>query len=162
MSLVLGDINEAEGEPGTYSVHTLKVTAYDDLDSAVGEIDIYRVTLGLNIGADTLNCYRVLKKEAAGKDVDDLTDSDFDISYTKVPVMVLKVDEQAHEMYYTPVDADIQIEPIDSDDQLMKERLDSLGIEYRLINLENSIAEYAFYCSKGWLEPPLHEPAYRH
>ncbi|MBR3342331.1 MAG: hypothetical protein IKG30_12090 [Clostridiales bacterium] len=152
---VLGDINEAEGEPGTYSVHTLKVTAYDDLDSAVGEIDIYRVTLGLNIGADTLNCYRVLKKEAAGKDVDDLTDSDFDISYTKVPVMVLKVDEQAHEMYYTPVDADIQIEPIDSDDQLMKERLDSLGIEYRLINLENSIAEYAFYCSKGWLEPPL-------
>ena len=45
----------------------------------VQEITFAKGTLGLNIGADTLNCYRVLKKEAAGKDVDDLTDSDFDI-----------------------------------------------------------------------------------
>ncbi len=152
---LLGDINEAEGEPGTYAIHTLKVTAYDDVDSVVGEIDIYRVSLGLNIGADMLNCFRVLKKEAAGKDVDALTDSDFDISYTKVPVMVLKVDEQAHEMYYTPVEAEIRIEPIDSDDQIMKERLDNLSIEYKLIEVKDSIAQYVFYCSKGWLEAPL-------
>ena len=152
---VLGDINEEEGEPGTYSKHRLEITASDGKFTAFGTIDVYRVTLGLNIGVSALNCFRVPKQEAVGKNFDQLTASDFGISITKVPVLLLKVDEEAHEMYYAPAETEIRIQPIDNDDQIMKQRLDEIGLEYKFNGINEGIAEYIFYCSKKWLEPPV-------
>ena len=152
---VIGDINSDEGQPGSYVVHRLQVHVYDEKFSAEEEFEIYRVTMGLYVGAEVLNCYRMLKKEAAGKDVDELTKSDFDISYTKVPVMIINVDEEAHEIFYTPAMPEIKIMPLDEEDSLMKERLEGIGLEAKPVEVNNGITEYVIYCSKGWLEPPF-------
>lgn len=155
---VIADINEDEGEPGTYAVHTLHVTATDGAVSATGEIDIYRVSVGLNIGINALDCYRVLKKEAAGKHVNDLTASDFDIAYTKAPAMILEYDEEKHEMFYLPANAEIKFELIDPGDSMMRDRLEGLGIEAVLTDVKEGFSEYTIFCTKGWLEPPLRAP----
>ena len=159
---VLGDINEEEGDPGTYSVHTLRVRATDGKTEASGSIDIYRVSVGLNVGAAALNCYRTLKKTAAGKNYDDLTAADFDISYTRVPVMILKVDEEKHQMYYSPAIPEITVTCADKGDSLMQERLDGIGIESVLTEIKEGVSYYTFYCRKGWLEPPVRVTAHLH
>ena len=155
---VIADINEDEGEPGTYAIHTLQVTATDGTISATGEIDIYRVTVGLNVGVNVLDCYRVLKKAAAGKEVKDLTASDFDIAYTKAPAMILEYDEERQEMFYLPAKAQISFELIDPEDSMMRDRLDGLGLKAVLTDIKESMSEYTIYCTKGWLEPPLRAP----
>ncbi len=152
---VIADVNEEEGDPGTYVVHTLRVHAYDGKTSADGKIDVYRVSVGLNVGVSTLNCYRTLKKTAAGKKADELTAADFDISYTQASVMILKVDEEKREMYYKPAAPEITITPLDGSDSLMQERLDGIGIEAVPTEIKDGTTIYTFYCKKGWLEPPL-------
>lgn len=151
---VIADINEDEGEPGTYLVHTLHVTATDGNLTVTGDIDIYRVSIGLNIGVNMLNCYRVPKKEAAGKDAKDLTDSDFDIAYTKAPAMILEYNEETKEMFYLPVKPEISFELIDPEDSLMRERLDNLGLEAKLTGINESMSEITIFCTKGYLEAP--------
>lgn len=151
---VIGDINEDEGEPGTYLVHTLHVTATDGNLTVTGEIDIYRVSVGLNIGVNMLNCYRVVKKEAAGKEAKDLTDSDFDIAYTKAPAMILEYNEETKEMFYLPAKPEISFELIDPDDSLMRERLDGLGLKAEITGINESMSEITIICTKGWLEAP--------
>ena len=155
---VIADINEDEGEPGTYAVHTLHVTATDGTLTATGEIDIYRVTVGLNIGVNALDCYRVLKKEAAGKEVKDLVASDFDIAYTKAPAFILEYDEEKQEMFYLPAKPEIRFELIDPEDSMMRDRLEGLGLKAILTDIKESMSEYTIYCTKGWLEPPLRAP----
>ena len=151
---VIADINEDEGEPGTYLVHTLHVTATDGNLTVSGEIDIYRVSIGLNIGVNMLNCYRVPKKEAAGKEAKDLTDSDFDIAYTKAPAMILEYNEETKEMFYLPAKPEISFELIDPEDSLMRERLDNLGLEAKLTGINESMSEITIFCTKGYLEAP--------
>lgn len=152
---VIGDINEDAGEPGTYLIHTLHVTATDGNLTVTGEIDIYRVSVGLNIGINTLNCYRVVKKEAAGKEALDLKDSDFDISYTKAPAMILEYNEETKEMFYLPANPRIYFETIDPDDSVMRERLDGLGLKAELTGINESMSEITIFCTKGWLEAPM-------
>ena len=151
----LADINEDEGEPGTYALHKLEVRASDGKYTAVGEFPVFRVTLGLYIGAEMLNCYRIPKESAAGKDAWELEASDFDISCTRVPAMVVCVNEKEHCMYYKPAKPKFTLTPLDPEDSLTKERLDGIGIEARLVDAGDSIAEYVFFCSKGELTPPL-------
>ena len=152
---VIGDINEDSGEPGTYLIHTLHVTATDGNLTVTGEIDIYRVSVGLNIGINTLNCYRVVKKEAAGKEALDLKDSDFDISYTKAPAMILEYNEETKEMFYLPAKPRIYFETIDPEDSVMRERLDGLGLKAELTGINESMSEITIFCTKGWLEAPM-------
>ena len=152
---LLADINEDPGEPGTYALHTLQVTATDGRYTAVGEFPVYRVTLGLYVGAEMLNCYRILKKSAIGKEAWDLEASDFEIAWTSVPAMVVCVNEEEHYMYYKPVQPKFTLTPLDPEDSLQQERLDGLGIEAKLVDTGDSISEYAFYCTKCFLEPPL-------
>ena len=152
---ILADINADTGEAGSYAEETLTVTATDGKHTVTGEMPVYRVNVGLRIGVNSLNCYRSLKPEAAGKHVNDLEASDFEVSFTKVPAMVLKVDMENHEMYYEPANAIFEICPINPEDTLMQERLDGIGLDYRLTSVGESIAEYTFICTKGWLEPPL-------
>jgi hypothetical protein len=152
---ILGDINEEEGEPGTYAIHTLEVRAHDEKYSAIGTFEIYRVTTGLNVGTRFLNCYRALKKTSIGKDADDLTAADFDISYTKVPVTILKVDENAHEIFHVPAFPEIKVVPYDAEDSIMQDRLDRIGLEIMPVEMKEGCTDYVFRCTKGWLEPPL-------
>ncbi len=150
----IADINKDPGPSGTYAVHTLEVRATDGRYTAVGTFEVYRVTTGLSVDVELLNCFRVLKAEAAGKQVDELQDSDFDISYTPATVMVVKVDEEKHEMYFEPALPKFRFEPLDPEDSLMKERLDGLGIKASPVNFTDSKTDYVFFCEKGFLEAP--------
>ncbi len=156
---VLADINTDKGESGTWTVDVMTVSASDGAAYKSEEFCVYRVNPGLNISTDYLNCFRVLKKEAAQKSVNELVPEDFEISSTKAYAMVLKVDEEAQEMYYEPAQPDISIEPLDSKDadanSLAKERLDGIGLTAKLSGAGESMCEYTFYCEKGWLEPPI-------
>lgn len=156
----LTDVNELAGEAGTFSTETLYVTARekDSEEVIVGELPVYRVTTGLNIGTDRLDVYRVIKQESMNKDVKDLTEADFTTSVTKVNVMALLYDREEHKMWYEPAHPTFTFYPEESDrgDNTMQERLDTLQITAELTGGDEGMAEYSFYSkSGGYLSAPL-------
>ena len=155
----IADMNEDPGESGSYSCDVLHVTATEDNVTAEGTLEIYRVNPGIVVGTDVLDCYRVPKQSAVGKDVNYLTEDDFDIACTKANICLMKFDPEEHQVYYRPVEVTVEVVPQDPDDKLMKERLDGIGITAILNGSNDSMAQYSFFCSKGWLEPPIRVPA---
>ncbi|MCR5023625.1 MAG: hypothetical protein K6A90_04715, partial [Lachnospiraceae bacterium] len=156
----LTDVNELAGEAGTFSTETLYVTARekDSEEVIVGELPVYRVTTGLNIGTDRLDVYRVIKQESMNKDVKDLTDADFTSSITRVNVMALMYDREEHRMWYEPAHPTFTFYPEESDmgDNTMQERLDTLQLTAELTGGDEGMAEYTFYSkSGGYLSAPL-------
>lgn len=153
---VLADINTKPGEQGTYSEQTLYFRATDGEHEAENFMPVYRVTTGLCIGAETINCYRKIKKEALSKEVQNLEASDFKIAHTEIAVMYLEYDKENKSMFYRPVEAAISFEPIDEqkENKVVLDRIEGIGLEAVLKASENSVSIYDVACTKGWLEPP--------
>lgn len=153
---VLADTNTNPGEQGTYSEQTLTFRATEGELVVENFMRVYRVTTGLCIGAEALNCYRLIKKEAMTKQVQDLVASDFKIATSEIAVMFLEYDVENHHMYYRPVNANISFEPIDEQktNTTVLQRLEGIGLQAVLKASENSVSIYEVGCTKGWLEPP--------
>ncbi len=160
---VFVDINTAKGEAGTYDTYPLTVRAQDSLGhTAETVINVYRVSLGLNISAPALNCYRILKPEASGKAVDALTMSDFNISYTEATAMIVTVDEEKHLIMQLPAvltKEDIEITPLPdlSEDarDIDRRRIEAIGFNCITTELNKGSSKIYFLCENGWLEPPI-------
>ncbi|MBR1863755.1 MAG: hypothetical protein IJ806_06690 [Ruminococcus sp.] len=156
---VFVDINTTPGEAGTCDSYTFTVKAHDRQGhEAEGSITVHRVNIGLNISAAALNCYRIMKEEAQGKSVDDLTRDDFYISYTKTKAMLLLVNEEEHLLMHVPVVPKADVVPLptlsDTAKAVSQQRLEGIGIECRTIALNDGYSDVVFLCKKGWLEPP--------
>nr|MCR5624782.1 zinc-ribbon domain-containing protein [Lachnospiraceae bacterium] len=102
--VILNDINEEPGDGGTYEINTLTITVKYDRKLYEALLNVYRVTEGLNFGADRIACYRLMKEASVGKPVEKLDKNDFTIAPTKVNAYILKYDSDKREVYYKPAD----------------------------------------------------------
>ena len=151
---VLTDICDKDQEAGTVAESFLIVTVSDNEVTIEEQFLVSRVGLGLTFAMPALNCYRVPKKSAEGKKLEDLTVNDFEAATTIARTMLILFDEEQQRVVQLPANPKFELVPILNDD-ISQERIDALGLKTKLMKVEEGYSEVVFYCEKGWLEPPV-------
>ncbi|WP_295155476.1 hypothetical protein [uncultured Ruminococcus sp.] len=153
---LIKDINKKTGEAGTYETYTLTVRAYDDDLEVKGELTVYRVTTGLYIAANAINCYRVPREGAVPVETDlgkTYALEDYRTALTTCKAWLLIYDEKKHCMFQSSVTPAISFEPL-NDDATVASYINTLGIGMVVTKREAGMSECTFYCAKGFLNPP--------
>lgn len=150
---VLVDINTETGEPGTYTTDHMTIEATDNEGHHVKQtIPVDRVSTGLNIAANAINCYRVLRPESAGKQINELTAADLAISYTATHSVLLIVDKSDYTFRQVPVLPKIEFLPPEgaSGEELeyAQDRLAALGLSHEFTGEKDGIVSIRISCKK--------------
>ena len=166
--ILFKDVNSEKGDPGTYSKQKVFVTATEGEETIMDSIPVFRVTEGLDFGVQRIACYHALKKESVNKDPMKLDISDYDTVYTVVKAMVLMFDEKEHKVWHEPADVRFSFDVPDFEEgdrseaatasyseESVKKKVNEMGLTYKLAGISDSMAEYRFFCTKGYLLSPL-------
>ncbi|MBR4186623.1 MAG: hypothetical protein IKQ87_12695, partial [Clostridia bacterium] len=146
------------GDAGFYTQNYLNVTARAGEREIKGSIPVLRMNLGLAIGINAINCYRVPKKESAGKAMKDMTPADFETSTTEARAYLITYDAENHQVIQNAAFPTVTFEPLDSEEPEAAERIRKaiagLNIEVKVLDHADQFARLVFLCKGGFLDAP--------
>ena len=175
---IIKDVNSKAGIPGTYSTETLYVSATDGKLNAYGSIKVNRVTEGLYISLDAVNCYGEPKPGAVKNEMGFYDLESLQSAKTEALAWILTIDRETGAIVQTsasprvsftsvrPQDADIQDgECMFETSQLEGEpdtaqTAEKLGIVMRVSDRTGGMSTCEFFCGHEFLRSPARLVAY--
>ena len=145
-------------DAGVYTEGWLTVTVKNEAQTLKASIKIIRMGMGLCLPVKALNCYRVPKKESAGKEMKDMKPMDFETSITETSAYILYYDEESHEVRQMAAFPNVTFAPFEGETDEKKKQiqnaLDHIKITPKLLKVDGDFANYAFVCEGGFLDAP--------
>ena len=145
-------------EPGVYTEGWLNVKVTNETQEIKASLKVFRMGMGLCVPINALNCYRVPKKESAGKEMKKMTPADFDTSVTETPAFVLYFDKENHQVCQQAAFPEFSFTApegeTDEKKKQISEALAALKITPKLTKYETDFAYYSLVCEGGCLDAP--------
>ncbi len=169
---MIKDINKKAGTPGTYSEETLNITATDGTTTAYGSLPIYRVTEGLYIALDAVNCYGELRPDAQRNEDGIYPPGSYQSACTEAKAWLMTLDMENNAVVQSSVSPEVEFcsnKPEDcveiegedwSEDKQEHVDVEKLGIVMFVDAREAGYSNCRFYCSNGLLQSPTRIVAY--
>ncbi|MBQ9429195.1 MAG: hypothetical protein IJU41_06590 [Clostridia bacterium] len=143
---------------GVYTEGWLNVKVKNERQELKASLKIIRMGMGLCVPIGALNCYRVPKKESAGKEMKAMTPADFETSTTAAPAYLLYYDAEDHEVRQEAAFPDFSFAPLEGETEekkkQIKEALAAIKITPKLTKIEDHVASYTLVCEGGFLDAP--------
>ncbi|MBP5604088.1 MAG: hypothetical protein J6X60_00890, partial [Ruminiclostridium sp.] len=163
---MIRDVNKNEGVPGTYDENVLRIKASDGKTTAYGQIKINRITEGLYIALEALNCYGVLKDGAQKNEAGVYPAESYVSASTEAKAWLMLVDmesQQVVQMSVSPKVTFTSTRPPDLTEQSAEEwaqseqetiQIENLGILMYVSDRSEGVSTCKFFCGSGFLRAP--------
>ena len=156
--VALMEKNKQIFDAGVYTESWVNVTVKNETQKITASVKIIRMSMGLNVTVKALNCYRVPKKESAGKEMKRMTVADFETATTEGLAYVLYYDREEHVVRQQAAFPSVTFEPLDGETEERKkqisESLAQIKISCKLLRTEEDFSVCAFVCEGGFLDAP--------
>ena len=156
--VALMEKNKQVFDAGVYTESWVNVTVKNETQKITASVKIIRMSMGLNITVKALNCYRVPKKESAGKEMKKMTIADFETATTEAMAYVLYYDKEEHVVRQQAAFPSVTLEPLDGETEERKkqvrESLAQIKINCKLLRTEDQFSVCVFVCEGGFLDAP--------
>ena len=155
---VLMEKNKEPLDAGVYTESWVNVTVKNETQTLKGSLKVIRMGMGLCVPVSAVNCYRVPKKESAGKEMKSMTPADFETSITETVAYILYYDAESHEVRQEAAFPKFSFAPLpeetDEKKKQINEALSRLDITPKLTKFEDHIAYYSLVCGGTYLDAP--------
>ncbi|MBQ9489048.1 MAG: hypothetical protein IKQ25_00960 [Lachnospiraceae bacterium] len=156
--VALMEKNKQVFDAGVYTESWVNVTVKNETQKITASVKIIRMSMGLNVTVKALNCYRVPKKESAGKEMKKMTIADFETATTEAMAYVLYYDKEEHVVRQQAAFPSVILEPLDGETEERKkqvsESLAQIKINCKLLRTEDNFSVCTFICEGGFLDAP--------